>query len=382
LKSLNAFALGFGIQFFQLLLVGMRYPCIQEAYQVKVYFSHEVYASHGCANFGKIGVNPISKPGASECMLIHSLSVSYFRRFHHPLKMPLHPDLTILDGEAQLGKKSLLQALAICARHSPFTSRDFCLAEGKPHKPCHLGLEMRQFEEHLPADHLPGIDWREDYLLNEHGHLETVSQFRNGHTLHEVRCLRSRHPNHPELHDLMQLNNAQLRRRLTLSAVPTREVDRRSNRAIRQALRLQYADDLELRQTLLPLHGGDALHLQRAIDKALPHCVFRRVTNTSRDPAFVFKEAEREFQRRRNDDATVPGRRRLLLLALPPRDGLQKLLHKSAFCRELRDWITCEDCQIVLVAPHEAFHEHFEPSHLCRLEADGDGRCSVLFEQS
>lgn len=216
-------------------------------------------------------------------MRLKEIVLRNFRGYKGEVRIPVHPDLTAFIGRNDVGKSSILDALAIFV-DSPlvkFELGDLCVhAEDKEVR---IGCVFDDLSDTLTLDATSTTNLNEEYLLNKDGDLEIHKIFDcslRSPKLRVVAC--ARHPTADGVADLLQLKNSELKQRLQNKSIDTTNVDQRSNPSIRKAL-WGTCDDLQLSQVEVELNKEDAKKVWDQIQTYMPIFALFRADRPSTD---------------------------------------------------------------------------------------------------
>jgi len=203
-------------------------------------------------------------------MRLKTLKLKNFRGYVGDVEIPIDSDLTAFIGRNDVGKSTILDALAIYF-DSPlvkFELDDLCVRAND--KEVRIGCEFDDLPLTITLDASSSTNLKDEYLLNENGNLEVHKVFDCSLKNPKPRVVAiAQHPTAPGLEDLLQLKNTDLKRRLKESGINTKGVDMRVNPAIRKAL-WGSRNDLKLRQIEIELNKEDAKRIWDQIQNYLP----------------------------------------------------------------------------------------------------------------
>lgn len=216
-------------------------------------------------------------------MRLKAVILKNFRGYKGEIRIPIHPDLTAFIGRNDVGKSSILEALAIFF-DSPlvkFEGSDLCVyAEDKEVR---IGCVFDDLPDTLTLDATSTTNLREEYLLNRDGDLEIHKVFDCSARSPKPRIVaHALHPTSEGFGDLLQLNNSELKKRLRDKGIDTADVDQRSNPSLRKAI-WSACDDLQLSQVEIELNKEDARKIWDQIQRYMPIFAFFRADRPSTD---------------------------------------------------------------------------------------------------
>lgn len=216
-------------------------------------------------------------------MRLKALKLINFRGYRGTTEIPFEPDLTAFIGRNDVGKSSILDALAIFFE-SPlvrFEHSDCCVHATD--KIVRIGCVFDDLPQTLTLDAQSRTSLRDEYLLNEDGYLEIHKIFdcsqKNIRTKIVARAL---HPTASGYDDLLYLKHEQLTRRLRQLGIPDDDVDLRSNPSIRRAI-WRSCPDLKLQIQDIDLAREDAKNIWDRLQKHMPIFALFRADRPSTD---------------------------------------------------------------------------------------------------
>lgn len=203
-------------------------------------------------------------------MRLKTLVLRNFRGYKGEVRIPIHPDLTAFVGKNDVGKSTILDALAIFFDFPlvKFDTSDRCVyAEDMEVR---IGCVFDELPDSLTLDATSTTKLQEEYLLNEDGDLEIHKVFDCSARTPKPRVVaRAKHPAAEDYNDLLELKNSELKRRLREKQVDATGIDLKSNPSIRKAL---WASCNDLRLTLrdVELNKEDAKKIWEQLQRYLP----------------------------------------------------------------------------------------------------------------
>lgn len=238
-------------------------------------------------------------------MRLRRLILENFRGYARRTEIDI-AELTSVIGKNDAGKSTILEALAIFFGSDvvKIDQQDACI-HGEMGQLVRIGCAFDKFPEEIVIDESATTNLRDEYLLNSEKLLEIVKLFdtskKSSPYAVYANCL---HPSVSHIADLLQLKNADLKRRASDLGIPKGAVaDLRSNSSLRAALRAHVAE-LGLTTRLIPLDGEDGKKVWEQLQKVLPTFALFRSDRPSRDEdsevqdpmALAVREALREVE--------------------------------------------------------------------------------------
>ncbi|WP_169907498.1 ATP-binding protein [Priestia abyssalis] len=203
-------------------------------------------------------------------MKLEKVILENFRSYKERVSVDMD-DLTAFIGKNDIGKSTILEALEIffnneivkigqddlCVQSTDTKVRIGCVFSDLPTNP-------------ISIDTTAITTLQQEYLLNEQNQLEVHKVFDCSKKTvpHEV-FLVANYPSEHSASDLLDLTNAQLKRRITDLGIEETGIDLRSNVSMRQAIYKSFEDlKLELRE--IPVTKGDAKSVWEKLKHQLP----------------------------------------------------------------------------------------------------------------
>lgn len=216
-------------------------------------------------------------------MRLKALTLKNFRGYFEETTLEVS-DFTSIIGRNDVGKSTLLEAL------------DIFFNGGKPdagdahidHKGEKTQITCR-FED-LPTEIIIDATAKttlvSEYLLNSEGELEIVKEYDLSATKITAKVFaRALHPNIKNGEDLLQLSNADLKKRATSLGIDLSSINQRENARIRKAIwnHLDKHSGLNLTELLIPLNKEDAKQIWGLLEKEMPIFALFRADRQSHD---------------------------------------------------------------------------------------------------
>lgn len=202
-------------------------------------------------------------------MRLLSVSLKNFRSYKDRVTINMG-DFNAIIGRNDVGKSTILEALEIFFNHQtvkldqadPCVHGDSTIVE--------FSCVFDQFPRSLTIDEQAQTTLEDEYLLNASGCLEIVKRFdcKSARPKEEV-FARALHPTDLQLVDLLSLKNLALKERANAAGLDLAGVDKRSNVALRAAIRTAVGI-AELAERLVPLTEDDGKKVWIQLQKALP----------------------------------------------------------------------------------------------------------------
>ena len=215
-------------------------------------------------------------------MRLKALKLKNFRGYRGDVTITFD-DLTALIGRNDVGKSSVLDALAIFfdSKLVKFDSSDLCVRaeDGE----VRIGCVFTELPESLVLDANAETSLSDEHLLNEDGDLEIhrVWKIANGRKTESIVAVAS-HPTATKVDSLLLKKNSDLKKLANDLNVDVADVDLRSNPALRRAI-WSSRPDLRLREVEVPLNKEDAKAIWQKLQKELPTFALFRADRPSTD---------------------------------------------------------------------------------------------------
>lgn len=201
-------------------------------------------------------------------MRLARLTIKNFRCYKDEFSIDFD-NLTVLVGKNDVGKSTILEALAVFFDEAVLDSGDGSTSGDK--KDIHIACEF----DCLPANLILDSDFETslaaEYLLNERDRLE-IHKVYNG-TLQKPKLssvfIRALHPNKKGFDDLLSLTSSKLKDRAKGLGIDIKDVDERVNSLIRRKL-WGSTTDLEVKPIQIILDNDDSKNLWDRLKIYLP----------------------------------------------------------------------------------------------------------------
>ena len=178
-------------------------------------------------------------------------------------------DITVLVGKNDSGKSSVMEAIDIFLSDNTPDKHDGC--KWGNCKDLTIICEFEDLPEEVIIDDEYPTSFTDEYLLNGEGRLEIHKTY-SGHTA-APKCTGvyayALHPTVDGINDLLQLKNADLKKRATTLKLDLSAIDQRVNAQIRRLVR-ESVGKLDLAPTLIPLNDENAKKAWEGIRIYLP----------------------------------------------------------------------------------------------------------------
>lgn len=216
-------------------------------------------------------------------MRLKALKLKNFRGYRDEIEIPFEPDLTAFIGRNDVGKSSILDALAIFF-DSPlvkFERSDRCVHTTDPI--VRIGCVFDDLPETITLDATSRTSLKDEYLLNENGYLEIHKIFDCSQKNPKPKIVAlALHPTADGYSNLLYLKHEELKRRLRELGIPTDNVDLRSNPSMRRAI-WRSCPDLHLQLQEIDLTKEDAKSIWDQLQKHMPIFALFRADRPSTD---------------------------------------------------------------------------------------------------
>lgn len=216
-------------------------------------------------------------------MRLETLSVTNFRGYSGPETMSFD-DLTTIVGRNDVGKSTLLEALAIFFGDDVVKPDRSDLRVDSGEDFFEISCSFSGYSSSLVLDAQADTSLDQEHLLDANGQLTIVKRWKcSAARPKEEVFIECQHPVNEGLSDLLQLKSAELKSRLAehLSAEEVGEVNKTSKPAMRSAL--WGSVDLELAETQLSVTKEDSKTIWDKLSQELPHFALFQSDRSSRD---------------------------------------------------------------------------------------------------
>jgi hypothetical protein len=215
-------------------------------------------------------------------MRLKAIRLKNFRGYRGDVAVTFD-DLTALIGRNDVGKSTILDALAIFfeSKLVKFDQLDACVTAAE--QEVRVGCVFSELPEALVLDANATTSLSDEYLLNKDGDLEIhrIWNIANGRKSESIVAV-SNHPTATKIDDLLLKKNGDLKKLATEMDVDVANVDLRSNPALRRAI-WSSCDDVRLREVEVPLNKEDAKAIWQKLQKELPTFAHFRADRPSTD---------------------------------------------------------------------------------------------------
>ncbi|WP_437201694.1 ATP-binding protein [Planctomicrobium sp. SH664] len=215
-------------------------------------------------------------------MKLESITLKNFRAFHEETRIGIG-DLTAIIGKNDVGKSSILEAMEVY-----FNNGTVKIESDDKHVHANeafieVTCEFSDIPEKLVLDAQAETTLQDEHLLTLNGLLSIKKRWRctSGKPKEEV-FVCANHPSEEKYNDLLGLTQTQLRERMAKLRVPTEEVNRNSNPAMRKAI-WEHCPDLKLTFAEVPVAKEDGKQIWEKLSSHLPLFALFQSDRTSRD---------------------------------------------------------------------------------------------------
>lgn len=215
-------------------------------------------------------------------MRLRKLILTNFRGYAEPTPIEIG-DLTAFIGRNDVGKSTILHTLEIFFNNEvvKIDAKDACVHTKS--KTVEIACVFDELPDELVIDSRSRTSLEQEYLLNGEGQLEIVMSYNCGvKTPKPDVFARADHPTAEGAVDLLQLLNDDLKSRAEELDISLDDVDRRSNSAIREAIRAGVGA-LAPQLILVPLDDADARKAWTQLQKELLRFALFRADRESDD---------------------------------------------------------------------------------------------------
>lgn len=215
-------------------------------------------------------------------MRLVRVKVANFRCFREPIEVSFD-GLTALIGQNDAGKSSVLDALNIFFNDSKIDLDDGCVYSNSA--PVSITCEFDELPDELVIDATHRTSLKEEYLLNDYDRLEITKAYNM--SLKNPRltstALTARHPSGDTVGDLLQLKNAELKKRAKELGLNLDGVSQSINASLRAAIR-DSCTQLNLKIQEIPLSDlAGGREIWNKIKEYVPTYLLFKVDRASTD---------------------------------------------------------------------------------------------------
>lgn len=214
-------------------------------------------------------------------MKLKRLKVRNFRCYKEEIVIEFD-DITALIGRNDAGKSTIMDALDIFLNDSALDGDDAC-KDGDP-KDLTIICEFIDLPEHAVIDEDVPTTFAAEHLLNSDGCLEIHKTYSGN--LAKPKCVSiSAFAVHPTINgaaDLLQLKNADLKKRAKELGADVSSIDQKVNSQLRESIRKKLGE-LKLSKTLVPLNDDNAKKAWDGIRSYMPFFALFKSDRASTD---------------------------------------------------------------------------------------------------
>ncbi len=223
-------------------------------------------------------------------MKLREVILKNFRCYGRETRIPVD-DFTVLVGRNDIGKSCVLEALEIFFNSSLIKLDIDDLTRGAAEPQIVIGCVFDELPDDLVIDAQAPTGLDRERLLNPDGRLEIWKLFdcTGGKVKKEAVVARADHPTAPDVADLLQMKNADLKAKVRDLGVDQNTVDMRSNPDMRRAI-WGHVPDLNIQTTMVPLDDQDAKKIWEQLQKRLPIFALFQADRPSSDEDSEFQD--------------------------------------------------------------------------------------------
>lgn len=214
-------------------------------------------------------------------MKLTSLRIRNYRCYKDEIKIDFE-DITALIGKNDAGKSSIMDALDIFLNESNPDKHDACKSGDA--KDLAIICEFSELPEEVVVDDAYPTSLEKEYLLNSNDNLE-IHKIYSGHLASpkcSSVCAMALHPTSDGINDLLQLKNAELKKRAKGLGVELTDIDQKINAQLRRKIR-DHIGDLQVKPTLIPLNEDNAKKIWDGLKTYMPAFALFKSDRSSSD---------------------------------------------------------------------------------------------------
>ena len=164
-------------------------------------------------------------------------------------------DLSVFIGRNDIGKSTILEALDIFFGNRNLDLGDKNISSGE-NENIIISVSFKDFPETIIIDETVPTSLKNEYLLNEFGHLEIRKEYKLTSRVTSQTYLVANHPTNEKLADLLTLKITELKKRATELDIDRSLYDGRKSSEIRDQIRAAFPEKtFELRQVRIDEEG-------------------------------------------------------------------------------------------------------------------------------
>lgn len=189
-------------------------------------------------------------------MKLEQIKIRNFRGYHGEVVIDCD-DMTVLVGQNDVGKSTILEALDIFFNEAKgiikLDPADLNVdAKKGGDTDVEISCAFSDLPESIVIDDSNETSFKKDYMLNNAGMLEVVKRYEIGsNSVKPIVYIRAFHPTNEECHDLLSKTQGDLQKLVEETGIPCD--DARKNASLRAAIWKYYENELELKERLLDI---------------------------------------------------------------------------------------------------------------------------------
>jgi putative ATP-dependent endonuclease of the OLD family len=201
-------------------------------------------------------------------MKLIEVRIKNFRCYREEIAIRID-DMTTLVGKNDAGKSAIMDSLDIFLNDNTPDKDDACQSGDK--NDLTISCVFSDLPDSVILDQTAYTSFVNEYLVNNNGNLEIIKTF-NG-SLEKPKLTKLslfvNHPTTPNIDNLIQLTNTELKKKADDLGVDTATIDRKVNAQLRSAIR-NSVPDLMLAEQELSLLEGNGANIWKGIQTVLP----------------------------------------------------------------------------------------------------------------
>lgn len=223
-------------------------------------------------------------------MKLKKLIIKNFRSYKDFLEIDIDKNLTTFIGKNDIGKSTILEALAIFFEHPSVKPEKLDLCKYADGEEFVIGCVFEELPKKLVIDSTFETTLEDEYLTTKDGKLEIHKLFKSTTSTPKPKVFAvANHPTQAKAKDLLSKKRDDLRAIISKLGIDTQDVNLNKCAELRKAIRGFYAD-LKLQSCHISLDKEDGKKLWDQIQKELPFFALFKSDRPSTDEDSEFQD--------------------------------------------------------------------------------------------